>query len=223
MFVETVRDVDEIRRVLIVDDDPEAREGYTYPVEELELAAITETGPIKDIAEFVKALRSRADAIICDYNLSQKSAYSDFKGDAVVAACYNAKIPSLLCTTFTDFDYTINRAHLRLIPAVLLTNSPQPEQIREGYGRCLREFAGVFDSTRKPWRTLVRVEDRDDEGAYCHVVVPGWNSSAKIRLYLKDLPDNLEHLMAPGSRFHAQVNIGAERASELYFVDWCVD
>ena len=42
-----------ISRMLIVDDDPSAREGYSYPVEELDIKPVLKHGPVTDVARFV--------------------------------------------------------------------------------------------------------------------------------------------------------------------------
>ena len=43
-----------IERILIVDDDAAAREGFGYPIEELEITPVPEDGPIKDLERFVE-------------------------------------------------------------------------------------------------------------------------------------------------------------------------
>ena len=75
---------------------------------------------------------------------------------------------------------------------------------------------------------MIRVEDVDREtdinNALVFVVLPGWDSSEVIRLQLRDIPRKVrKRIDSRQLRFHAQVNIGAERHEELYFFDWEVD
>ena len=208
-----------IARVLIVDDDPNAREGFGYSIEDLGLEPVFEGGPIEDVASFLGSLPERADAILCDFNL-RLHAYAKMDGDTLTAECYKAGIPGLLCTGFTDVDTMLNKRHLRYIPSLLRKSDPSPDEIAISYENCIRELRGEFHQTRKPYRTLVRVVDIDDEGRYFHVVLPGWDPKKKIRLYKKDLPLGVQQLAAPGARLHAQVNIGAQSFEMLYFDDW---
>ena len=50
----------EISRVLIVDDDPEARDGYGYPVEDLELEPVR-WGPVETVESFLIEAKQSAD------------------------------------------------------------------------------------------------------------------------------------------------------------------
>jgi len=208
-----------ISRVLVVDDNPAAREGFGYPIEELALVPVSEDGPLTDIGTFIAQLPGKADAILCDYHL-MKHDYASFNGDELTAACYKEGIPALLCTQFTDVDVTLNRNCLRYIPSLLRTSSPDPATIASSLDRCLQEIKGSFHPARKPWRTLVRVGDVGGDDRYCYVVVPAWNPRKQVRLYLDNLPADIRPLLCPGKRLHAQVNIGAPAYEELYFVEW---
>ena len=209
----------EISRVLIVDDDPEARDGYGYPVEDLELEPVKVEGPVETVESFLIEARQSADAVVCDYHL-RKHNYATCDGDILVAECYKAGIPGILCTTFTDVDVTIRRECLRYIPALLKTNSPDPEELKEAWRKSLREIEGTFHLTRRPWRTLVRVTEVDDEGGYFYAIVPAWSPQQKIRIYKDNLPYEIRGLVEPGRRFHAQVNTGAESHESLFFDGW---
>ena len=209
----------QISRVLIVEDNPAAREGYGYSVEELGLEPVAEQGPIENIADFLKGFRSKADALLCDFHLMTRD-YARFNGDVLAAECFKNRIPGLLCTTYTDINVMLNKSYLRYIPVLLNTNSPAPKTIVASYKRCLDEMAGVYHPTRKPWRTLIRVEEMDEDGKYFYVVVSGWDPSKKMRLYLEHLPEKIRLLIEPGKRLHAQVNVGAESYAELYFDEW---
>ena len=208
-----------ISRVLIVDDDLAARDGYGYPVEELDLEPIMVPGPINTPESFVAEARQSAHAVVCDYHL-RKHNYASFDGDILVAECYKVGIPGILCTTFTDVDVMIRRDCLRFIPALLKTNSPEPGALVDAWRKALREMCDTFHPTRKPWRTLVRVAEVDDDGGYLYAIVPSWSPHHKIRVYMDNLPSEIHHLVKPGKRFHAQVNTGAESHEDLFFVSW---
>ena len=211
-----------IESILVVDDDAEAREGFRYSIEELEITPVLEEGPIKNLAQFVKQVPRRAQAVLCDYRLKTSGTYSSYGGDEVVAACYRSGIPGLLCTQYTDVVFGMNRRLRRFIPSLLNTSSPTPDDIRASLRACQEELSGSYHPARRPWRALVRVHDAPADADYCHVIVPAWNADQEIRLYLRDLPDRIRPCMTTGARLHAKVNIGADADSfeELYFYEW---
>lgn len=214
-----------ISSVLVVDDDPYAREGFGYPIEELGLEPILEKGPINNIRNFLADLPAKADVVLCDYHLKKRD-YAMYNGDVLLAECYKASIPGLLCTTYTDIDVTLNRDCLRYIPSLLLTTSPEPQMILSSLDHCIQEIDGTFQPCRKPWRTLVRVDEfirgdnTEDLVGYCYVFVPAWNPQKRIRLYINNFPPEIKPLLEPGKRLHAHVNLGADTYEELYFVNW---
>jgi hypothetical protein len=94
--------------------------------------------------------------------------------------------------------------------------------MKEGFQKCIDEYGGTFEITRRPWRTLVRVvELRDDPGQKAaYVVVPAWEPEKRVRIPASALPEDFFEKTGEGKRVHAQVNIGAETYSDLYFDDW---
>ena len=209
-----------IDRILVIDDDPGAREGFAYSIEDLGLTPVPEAGPITHLDRFVAEVPRRAQAVVCDYRLKTTGEYSSFNGDELVAACYRHRIPGLLCTQYTDVATEMNRRLLRFIPALLRTSSPEPDAIRDSLRRCQDELQGVFRPARKAWRTLVRIDDVSQDGRYCHVIVPAWNPHQAIRIYLQDIPQHVLLNMRTGLRVHAKVNIGAESFEDVYFDEW---
>ena len=207
-------------RVSIVDDDNEARDSYEDPVEELGLTVVQEVGPLNDLERFLEILPTRADGVLCDFHLRKKGNYANFNGDELVAACYRGCFPAVLCTSYTDVDIILMRSRRRFIPVLLKPRELDPDNIAKGFEQCLQEFDGLFQPSRRPWRTLVRVEEVEAEREYFYVIISGWSSREKIRISLDDLPDNFRPLVKSEKRFHAQVNVGAERHEDLYFDSW---
>ncbi len=210
-----------ITRVAVVEDDPGARQSYGYPIEDLGVEPVLEGGPLGDIARLVDRLVSQTDGALCDYRL-RTSNYATFNGDELVARLYERKFPALLCTRFMQSDVDMIRRHRRLIPALYSPDQLDTDAIISGFKRCFMEFEGSFAPSRKPWRTLVRVEEMEPEGAkgYFYVVLPGWSLKQAVRLRLADVPTSIRSVIKPGSRLHAQVNVGAETQHELYFDAW---
>ena len=211
-----------IERVSIVDDQERARESYAYSIEDLDLTPVPVTGPLNDLDHFVDHISDQTQAVLCDYRLRQRN-YARFDGDEIVVQCYKCSFPAVLCTTYTDMDISLIRSRRRFIPVLLRPNELDPDAIHRGFQRCIQEFNGQFQPSRRPWRTLIRVIETVSDEPFFYVVIPGWDLRQKIRVYLEDLPQNMHSLVEPGKRFHAQVNTGAERHEELYFDSWETD
>jgi hypothetical protein len=213
-----------IQRIAIVDDDQKVREGYEYPVQELELTALPEVGPLPGLDAFIPGIQARADAAICDHHLRVKS-YAPFDGAELVARCYRAFMPALLCTKWEDASLDEIRAVRRYIPVLLKPSELEPDSIKAGFVCCVEEFNGQFQPNRRSWRTLIRVEAVDSDGPRndLYVVVPAWSPDAVIRLRKGDLSPEVQRAVEPGARLHAGVNLGAGHQSELYFEAWEVE
>jgi CheY-like chemotaxis protein len=209
-----------INRVLVVDDNQGAREAFSYPLEELGLVPVQETGPLPDtVGTFVSTLAGRADAVFCDYRLRPGN-YSSYDGDELVAACYQNKVPAILCTTYSDADFMLDRRLVRFIPVLLRTGSPEPADIDRGFRQCADELQGDIPPSRRPWRALIRVHAVDRDRGFFYVVIPGWNVREKVRLALDHLPQDVRSQVEADKRLHAQVNIGSESYQDLYFYEW---
>ena len=205
-----------ISRALIVDDDPAARESYEYAIEELELQPHPIEGPLDDITSFIATIRP-SDVLLCDYHLKQHS-YASCDGDQLIAECYKANVPGVLCTTFTDA--VLRRDRLRYIPGLIKTGNPEPDDLLSAWDRCLSELDGNFEPWRHPWRTLVRVAEVDHERQFVYVIVPPWDVRRKISIDMDGLPQEIRDRVEPDRRFHALVNTGAESYEDLFFDNW---
>ena len=210
----------EIRRVLIVDDDPDVRASYSDPVEDLGLKPVMfETiGTPQSFLEKVEP----SDAIVCDYHL-KKHSYSPCDGDVLVAECYKAGVPGMLCTAYTGV--TIRRDCRRFIPSLLRFDSLHADAFIAAWEQCLAEIDGIFHPTRKPWRTLVQLEEVHDDPESLYAVVSSWDLHRRIRIDRESVPETIRELLQPGKElhFHAEVNIGASSREDLYFVSWEVE
>jgi hypothetical protein len=210
-----------INRALLIDDEQEVREWYGYAVEEMDIKPIPVPGPLEELSTCAETLRQLADAAICDHNLRVRD-YSRFNGAELVAQWYRMGFPAILCTRWQAARPEELRRFRRHIPVLLGPDELDPSTIASGLELCIKEMAGDFRPSRRPWRTLVVVEDVDleDGRQQAYVSVPAWNRHEVIGLYLPDLPLLIRERIVSGALLHAAVNIGAEYAKELFFEDW---
>lgn len=208
-----------INRIQIIDDDPRVREAYEYSVEELNVSPVLADGPLPTIDRFVEHSREVADAAICDFQLRVKN-YASFNGAETVALMYRNQFPAVLCTRYEQANIDEMRRHRRYIPVLLRPDELNPESITKGLEACLKEFNNEYPSSRKPWRTLIRVEDVDNDNGFFYVVIPAWDQNQVIRILKKDVPKYIQERLVEASRFHARVNIGANRHQDIYFYEW---
>jgi hypothetical protein len=211
-----------IRRISIIDDQAPVRESYELSVEDLGAESVPEAGPLAPLPNCVESVSRRTDAAICDYNLKVRD-YSPFNGAELAAEFYKVHFPAVLCTKWHTASIDEMRPYRRFIPSMVDPAKLDPSSIARGIEACIREFGGEYLTVRRPWRTLVRVEDvrRLDQGAiFLYVVVPAWNANEVVRLPSEIIPSDVLRDLGPGSRLHARVNLGANGNEELFFEEW---
>jgi len=211
-----------ISSVYIVDDEPTARTAYGYSVEELNLRPIPADGPLTDIDQFSESMWNTAQAVICDFMLNARN-YAVFNGAQLVAKQYQRQFPAVLCTRWEIAEFPEIRKYRRYIPVLLRPDELDPDSLVHALERCIEEFHGQFQPSRRSWRTLVRIEYVDQERGYVGVIIPGWDPQQGINLLLRDLPVEVQNRIANQKRFHAWVNIGGEANEDLYVEEWELD
>lgn len=203
-----------ISRVKIVDDNALARRSLSLTLSDVNWEPIDEPGPLLSLDDFVSSSMASVDAVICDHRLTT---YARFSGAEAVAKFYIEKFPAILCTAWSRADIDAMRPYRRFIPVVLSTSDANPDTLIEGFRICSKELKGEFSAVRKPWRTLIRVIEVNEESNAIFVVIPAWNSAEIIRLTKELLPGQIQENLRPDFRFHAQVNLGSEDQNDLYF------
>lgn len=212
----------EINNIQIIDDDPDVRESYAYSVEEINVSPIIANGPLPSLKKFIDQLIYKSDAAICDFQLQVKN-YANFDGAHLVSQMYKKRFPAVLCTKYEQANIDEMRKYRRYIPVLLNPRELDPENLIKGFDLCIKEFDNIFTIQRKPWRTLIRVEERDLDNGDIYVIIPAWDSDQVIKLNRQDLPSELIKKLDKNIRFHALVNIGAEFNQDIYFENWEVD
>lgn len=210
-----------IEKVHLIDDDQSTRDLYGHPIDDMSLMAQPWTS-IPDLTMFVNSLNRNKDAAICDYQLKTAN-YAKFNGDEVLARLYDEKIPALMCTKYSSADEFRHR--LRWIPQVVSPNALSEQSIRRSIEIAIDELHNSkFISSRKPWRTMIRVESSEPIGELAYklsLIVPGWKHDLGIHLtILRNNPvAHFVHqkVLADGvARVFGKVNLGAESENELY-------
>ena len=209
-----------ITKVAVIDDKKEARKSLAEYVIDARLQPIIHDLPFESLDVFLARVRDTADAAVCDHHLSPGN-YAKFKGAEAVATLYRAHIPALLVTAYQNSGPEI-RPCRREIPLVLPSLGWEPEMIHVGFKMCLDEFNHIYTLERRPQRTILRVEDVDEDSGILYVVIPAWDTRLVINIPAIMLPERIGPIKA-GSRLLAVVNVGAKDESELYFDEFSID
>jgi hypothetical protein len=208
-----------INKVFVVDDNAYAREAMAECVIDASLKPIIIDESLPSMKVFIQKLIAEPDAAaIFDHHLMPGN-YAVFTGAEAVASLYQHRFPALLVTAWSSADIDNIRRFRRFIPTLIQSGDAEADTITHGLQQCLQEFDGRYAPERKPWRTLVRVEDisRESKIALVNAVIPAWNPNQVVRFPL-DLVDRKYHeIVNTGIRFFAQVNIGAVRQDDLFF------
>jgi CheY-like chemotaxis protein len=211
-------------RIFVLDDDPAARSAYRFAIEDMKAQPVLEGGPLWDFEQAITKMTSNGNAAICDYHLRAKN-YANFNGAQVVAALYKSSYPAILCTRFEKTQADEIRIHRRKVPVLITPSDMDSETLLSGFRVCQDEFDGNYLPSRRPWRTLIRVEGIEApdnrSGGYFLAIVPAWSGSEGIKIYMDSVPESVQSQIKSGHmRFHAQVNLGAEKLEDLYFDEW---
>ena len=121
------------------------------------------------------------------------------------------------------------RPRRRIIPVILKPADLSAESLTSAFSTCINEFAGQFSAPRKPWCTQIRVEGGEklaDEQLRLNVVISSWDPSIGLSF---DVPiannpalEYLSQCIQRGDigRVYGMVNIGADRADDVFIHDW---
>lgn len=209
-----------INRVFVIDDNADARDAMAECVIDASLEPIIVNNRLPSMNEFIQKLINNSDAAaIFDHRLMPGN-YAGFTGAEAVASLYQRCFPALLVTKWSSADIDNIRRFRRFIPALIPSGGIEEETITNGLQQCLNEFEGHFTPERKPWRTLVRIEEDlspESKMPLVYAVISAWNPNQVIRFPLELIDRKYHKFVNAGVRFFAQINIGAKHQDDLFF------
>ena len=213
----------EVQRLAIVDDDRDTAELTAWQVEEAGFEPVLYQGSsVANPTEVTQWIMGEAHGVICDHRLMGRG-FANFYGARVVNDVFGErKVPAILVTQYIDMDQDVSiRRWRRNVPVLLSRDEANAETIRSGIELCLRELIGDVPTHRRSYRTLLRVEDLGDESSerIMDVIIPSWNNHHAVRLPINLAPVKIHSSIVHGTWLAADVNIGAERAQDLFFAD----
>jgi hypothetical protein len=200
----------------VVDDDSSEAELYKYQIEEIGPTPIIFVNPFSSLDDLVgKVIGAKVDAVICDHRLRPRN-YANFNGAQAVARLFDSKIPALLISKYTRMDVeTEIRPFRAKIPVLLPKDEVGPESLINSLIRCRSELGGAIPQSRRPRRTLVRIDEVS--GGLVVAFVPGWNPDEAVRFPVSIIPTEYQSNLKGDDRFFAHVNTDAEKADDLFF------
>ena len=215
--------------VAIIDDDPDAacitrmavedadQEAFLVDTDAELQAAPSERG----IQLMFERIRDKASVVVCDHRL-RLGGFAMFEGAEFVAHAINNDLPAILISQFIDQDYDVSirywRAHL---PSVISRDNFRAQTFSQALELCQSELSGIYTPERRKHRVLVRVADIRTKGdqPVVDAIVPSWSTSTAVRFPLSIVPFDLRQNLKTGDRIIANVNVGADRAEDLFFSD----
>lgn len=209
-----------ISRVAVVDDNDREAQIISEIIRDAGYVPSIVVANGETVDAFAEAIRSQADAALCDHRLRYSALYR-FYGADLVAQLTTSSLPAILVTQFPmDSDVSI-RKWRHLIPVLLSRDDADDEHIRNGFEYCVQELSGHPSGARRRHRSLIRIIDlrSESDDDVIDAIVPSWNPHQAVR-FPKSLIGSLQDHAAPGERFFAQVNLGAEKAEDLFFCDF---
>lgn len=209
-----------IEKISIIDDDIGVRREYENSIIDIGLIPIHEEGPLENLQEFIIETKKRSNAAICDHKLIRDN-YSEFNGAEIVANFYEHNFPAILCTGWKNTNTAEIRRYIKNIPVYVDAKDFEADDIITGIEKCINEFKGKFSSERKPWRTVIRIDEIQEEKKVIYVNIPAWSARDVVSLTLNEIePIEIRESIDVDKHYYAKVNIGTENKEELYFFEW---
>ncbi len=209
----------DIQRIAIVDNESTDAQIPEWEVEAAGFEPIIVNRSFKKIEELAAYIKAEAQGALCAHRLASYG-LAHFYGAKLVASLYDLKIPAVLITQYADIDNDVSIRKWRdKIPVLLRSDEADADSIKRGLENCVLELHGKLPSSRRPHRTLLRITNITDESneKVVDVIIPGWNPRRAVRFPVSLIPTDLHDKLVPKTRLFALVNIGAEKAEDLYF------
>jgi hypothetical protein len=215
----------DISRVFLIDDDPSVRDLYQFHLDDVHV----ETEKVVSISGMDQLLQASNDhdGFVCDFHLNN-SRYSPINGDVIVSGLYQKKIPAVLCSRDVDTVSSVRRLR-HSIPCIIEARDLNVDSIMQSFATCIREFSGNFSKERRPWPTLIRIENivqRSPTFLRVAVVIPGWEPQSIVEVDILKaevgLCADIIKAIDGGDVFRckAQVNLDSESQRDVYVKDW---
>lgn len=221
--------IQQIRKVAIVDDTQSAREELAETLEMVGFEPFIVENSWTEINSLVEHIQANSQAVICDHRLSDRG-LAPFTGSELMPSLYQKKFPSILITQYTDQDINDSiRKYRDKIPIVLKREelidlydiNTIGNKIKKGLETCSQEFQNIMSSSRRPHRTFIHIVNINN--GLVDAFVPSWNPYHAVSFPVSLIPDEFSSDIE--SRLKQKedtwliscVNTGAEKADDLYF------
>ena len=200
----------------VVDDDSSEAELYKYQIEDVGSRPILFGKGFASLEDLVgKVTSAGVDAVVCDHRLRVRD-YAPFNGAEAVARLFEMRVPAVLISRYTRIDVDKDiRPYRKKIPVLLSKDEVDSESLVAALWQCKSELEGVIPTSRRARRTLVRIDDVEQDLVVAFV--PAWNPNEAVRFPRSIIPEPYHSALKPDDRFFASVNIDAEKADDLFF------
>jgi hypothetical protein len=207
--------------IAVIDDRETDAELIGLLLEDAGRTPIIVSGHYDSVGALVADVKARSEYAVCDHRL-RPYGMGDFDGAEVVAALVAEGFPAILITQFADdADLSIRRWRDK-VPVLLRRDDASASALIAGIKRTESELLGEVPADRRPWRTLIRVEDVVEEAGTpaLRVVIPGWDPNQTVTMPASMVPDDIRGTIQPGGYMFAKVNVGAVRSEDLFFKEF---
>jgi hypothetical protein len=222
---------EDFESIVVIDDDKvgveisrSAVEGFGIPIKVID----KRKGKFKDVNQLLSKVfeeNTNKIGVVCDHQL-MRGALADFYGSELVAGLYKQKVPAILVTQYTEHDIeTSIREFRRWTPALIKREQLDEDNVKMAFNFCNDELFGFTPASRLPHRTLLEItsSSKDGEDGVAEAIVHGWDPEEKIGFPISLIPEIIKRQVIHSLSLKlnafvfAEVNLGAERSSELYF------
>lgn len=209
-----------LQSVAVIDDSEDIRETTSDKLRD-QFDPKPLDGPFESLTDLVREIKRVASAAVCDHQLTTRG-FAPCSGAEVVAELYKQQFPAVLVTRWKISDAEVIRPLRPFVSVVLDPAHFDETTFQDALRVCEGEFQLRFRPSRRPWKTIVSIEDVEE--AYGKTVVkalvPSWRSQEGIRFPIDIIPMHLRPNVKAGAFLYASVNTGAESQEDLYLRDF---
>lgn len=205
-------------RVTVIDDDEDGCEGLMDTLRDFRFEPSTVTGSFGNrLGDLIAAIEAQTPSfVICDNRLQARQ-MAEFLGVAVVKELVARHRPAMLLTMYGSSDRLKLRRSRFEVPVIVDRDAFEAARLNEYYEVCRREIAADPVDERKPYRTLIRIDDIARAERQIDVIIPGWRPNHAVPIPFECVADELHNVIARGTYLLGDVNIGSHDEAGLYF------
>ena len=200
-------------RVALIDDHQLMREDVATTLREGNCEPVFVTLQDGSTEQIVAMILETAQTALCDQRLGSMT--SRTQGAEIVAELTRRRVPAILYSERKEEDTPELRRYFDLIPRFLNREELSQSDLLATFASISREFEEGVPKERRPYRTLIRVEEMLGRNRAA-IAIPAWHVNELVEISTDDIEPDIRTRVTAGTRLFAKVNLHAALAQSIF-------